>query len=154
LIKCQYKGPNLQQFVKQYIKGCAKCQESKVITHLKHAPLHHFDTHIDEGPFQYISMDLITDLPLSNKYDSILTIIDQGCSKAAKFIPCTKTIDGQGVAALYITHLLPWFGLPKQIIIDRDLRFTSHFTKAVCKVTGIQQNISTAFHPCTDGQSE
>jgi hypothetical protein len=51
-------------------------------------------------------MDLITNLPLSNKYNSILTIIDQGCSKAAKFIPCTKTIDGQGVAALYITHLM------------------------------------------------
>jgi hypothetical protein len=99
-------------------------------------------------------MDLITDLPLSNKYDSILTIIDQGCSKAAKFIPCTKTIDGQGMAALYITHLLPWFGLPKRIITDRDPRFTSHFTKAVCKVTGIQQNISTAFHSCTDRQSE
>jgi hypothetical protein len=58
-------------------------------------------------------MDLITDLSLSNKYDSILTIIDQGYSKAAKFIPCTKIIDGQGVAALYITYLLPWFGLPK-----------------------------------------
>jgi hypothetical protein len=82
-------------------------------------------------------MDLITDLPLSNKYDSILTIIDQGCSKAAKFIPCTKTIDGQGVAVLYITHLLPWFGLSKQIITDKDSRFTSHFIKAVCKVTEI-----------------
>jgi hypothetical protein len=137
LIKCQYKGPNLWQFVEQYVKGCAKCQESKVITHLKHAPLHHFDTHVDKEPFQYVSMDLITDLPLSKKYDSILTIIDQECSKAAKFIPCTKTIDGQGVAALYITHLLPWFGLPKWIITDRDSRFTSHFTKAVCKVTGI-----------------
>jgi hypothetical protein len=83
-------------------------------------------------------MDLITNLSLSNKYDSILTIVDQGCSKAAKFIPCTKTIDGQGVAVLYITHLLPWFELSKQIITNRDPRFTSHFTKAVCKATGIQ----------------
>ena len=99
-------------------------------------------------------MDLITDLPLSNKYDAILTIVDQGCSKAAKFIPCHKTIDGQGVAQLYFKHLFPWFGIPKQIISDRDPRFTSHFSKAVCKATGIQQNISTAFHPCTDGQTE
>src|SRR6267154_2476303 len=48
-----------------------------------------------------ISMDLITDLPRSNRYDAILTIVDQGCSKAAKFLPCNKTIDGQGVAQLY-----------------------------------------------------
>ena len=140
--------------MEEYVKGCAKCQESKVITHLKCALLYHFDTHAEHGPFQYVSMDLITDLLLSNKYDAILTIVDQGCSKAAKFIPCNKTIDGQGVACLYFWHLFPWFGIPKHIISDRDLRFTSHFSTAVCKATGIQQNISIAFHLRTDGQTE
>ena len=61
-------------------------------------PLYHFNTHAEQGPFQYVSMDLITDLPPSKGYDMILTIVDQGCSKAAKFIPCHKSIDGQGVA--------------------------------------------------------
>ena len=63
-------------------------------------------------------MDLITDLPPSNKYDSILTIVDQGCSKAAKFLPCNKTIDGKGVVQLYFEHLFPWFGIPKRVISD------------------------------------
>ena len=94
LIKRKYEGPRLRQFVESYVKGCAKCQESKPITHMKRAPLYHLDTFVEEGPFQYVSMDLITDLPPSNKFDSILTIIDQGCFKAAKFIPCNKTIDG------------------------------------------------------------
>jgi hypothetical protein len=154
LVKRRYQGPRLHQFVENYVKGCAKCQESKVITHMKRAPLYPFDTHVEQGPFQYVSMDLITDLPRSNRYDAILTIVDQGCSKAAKFLPCNKTIDGQGVAQLYFEHLFPWFGIPKHIISDRDPRFTSHFAKAVCKATGIQQNISTAFHPRTDGQTE
>jgi len=101
-----------------------------------------------------MSMDLITDLPRSQGFDSILTIVDQGCSKAAKFIPCTKTIDGTGVALEYLKHLVPWFGLPKQIISDCDPRFTSAFTKEMCKALGIQQNLSTAFHPHTDGQTE
>jgi hypothetical protein len=78
---------------------------------MKRTPLYHFDTHVEQGPFQYISMDLITDLPPSNKYDAILTIVDQGCSKAAKFLPCNKTINGQGIAQLYFRHLLPWFGI-------------------------------------------
>jgi hypothetical protein len=47
-------------------------------------------------------MDLITDLPPSSKYDAILTIIDQGCSKALCFLPCTKNIMGEGVATLYL----------------------------------------------------
>jgi hypothetical protein len=92
LVNCKYEGPQLHQFVENYIKGCTKCQESKVITHMKRAPLYHFNTQVEQGPFQYISMDLITDLPPSNKYDAILTIVDQKCSKAVKFLPCTKTI--------------------------------------------------------------
>jgi hypothetical protein len=83
-------------------------------------------------------MDLITDLPISEGYDSILTIVDQGCSKAAKFLPCQKTIDGPRVARLYLTYLLPMFGLPKQIISNRDPHFTSQFTTMLCRALRIQ----------------
>jgi len=76
LIKRRYEGPQLHQFVEKYVKGCAKCQESKVISNMKCTPLYHFDTHVEQGLFQYISMDLITDLPQSNSYDAILTIVD------------------------------------------------------------------------------
>jgi hypothetical protein len=154
LVKRQYDGPRLRQFVEDYIRGCAKCQESKPMTSLPKAPLLRFDTHTEEGPFQYMLMDLITDLPRSEGYDAILTIIDQGCSKAAKFIPYNKTIDAEGVAREYLRHLVPWFGLPKWIISDRDPHFVSRFSRTLCHNLGIQQNISTAFHPRTDGQTE
>ena len=121
LINRRYYGPKLCKFIKNYVKGCAKCQESKVITHLKHAPLQPFNTFITEGPFQYVSMDLITDLPRSNNYDAILTIVDQGCSKAAKFISCRKTIDRLGIATLYFRHLFPIFGISKRIISDHNV---------------------------------
>jgi chromodomain-containing protein len=120
----------------------------------KKAPLQCFNTHVDQGPFQYVSMDLITDLPTSEGYDSVLTIVDQGCLKATKFLPCRKTIDGPEVARLYLTHLIPLFGLPKRIISDRDPRFASQFTTTLCRALGIQQNLLTAFHPRTDGQTE
>jgi hypothetical protein len=107
LVKESYEGPRLRQFVEEYVKGCTQCQESKTNVHRSKAPLQRFDTDVKAGPFQKISMDLITDLPLSQGYDSILTIVDQGCSKAAKFIPCNKTITGPHVAQLYLTHLLP-----------------------------------------------
>ena len=131
-----------------------KCQESKTNLPRRKAPLQRFNVPASEGPFQYISMDLITDLPRLDGYDSILIIVDQGCSKAAKFIPCHKTIDGSGVTNKYLKHLILWFGTPKCVISDRDPRFTSNFAKTLCKNLGIQQNLSTAFHPCTDGQTE
>ena len=154
LVHEQYEGPRLREFVEQYVKGCARCQESKTNVHRSKAPLQRFDTPIEEGPFQYVSMDLITDLPKSQGFDSILMIVDQGCSKAAKFIPCTKMIDSTGVALEYLKHLVPWFGLPKRIISDCDPRFTSAFAREMCKALGIQQNLSMAFHPRTDGQTE
>src|SRR5579863_8106000 len=44
--------------------------------------------------------------------------------------------------------------IPKKIILDRDPRFIAHFSKELCRILGIKQNLSTAFHPQTDGQSE
>ena len=105
-------------------------------------------------PFQTVAMDLITNLPPSRGNDAILTIVDHGCTRAALFLPCKTTISGEGVAVLYHENVYRWFGLPNKIISDRDPRFTSHFAKALCQCLGIEQNISTAFHPQTDGISE
>jgi len=102
-----------------------KCQESKLMTSKPRASLLQFDTHVEEGPFQYMSMDLIMDLPRSEGYDTILMIVNQGCSKATKFIPCNKMIDAKRVACEYLCHSVPWFGLLKQIISDCDPRFAS-----------------------------
>jgi hypothetical protein len=99
-------------------------------------------------------MDLITGLPAHKGKDAILTIVDHRCSRAAIFLSCSTMITGPGIAQLYMDHMYRWFGLPTKIISDRDPRFTSHFGKALSQKLGIQQNLSTAFHPQTDGISE
>ena len=99
-------------------------------------------------------MDLIVKLPLSQGYDSILTITDHDCSKAAIFLPCNETINAPGIAELYARHVFPHYGMLHCIISNRDTRFTSTFPWELCKILGIHQNISTAYHPQTDGQSE
>jgi hypothetical protein len=63
-------------------------------------------------PFTTIALDLITDLPESCGHDSILTITDHNCTKAAIFLPCSKTITGEGIAQLYMDHVFPHFGVP------------------------------------------
>jgi len=69
-------------------------------------------------------------------------------------MPCNETVDAAGVAKLYATHVFPHYGLPKKVISDRDPRFASNFSREMCNLLGIKQNISTAYHPQTDGQSE
>src|SRR5712672_2390029 len=99
-------------------------------------------------------MDLITGLPKSRGFDSILTIVDHGCSQGAIFLPCQSTITGPQIAQLYYQDVYPWFGLPSWIISDRNPRFTSHFGKSLAKELGVTWNLSMAYHPQTDGLSE
>ena len=105
-------------------------------------------------PFQTISLDLITDLLEVDRHDSILIIVDHDCTKTALFFPCAKTINALGVAMLYAQWVFPYFEIPKKVISDRDPRFTSKFTKGLCDQLGVDQGMSTAYHPQTDGQSE
>jgi len=91
---------------------------------------------------------------MSNGYDSILTITDHDCTKGVILIPCRETMNAEELAREYKDKVFPFVGIPTKIISDRDTRFTSHFAKEVCAQLEIKQNISTAYHPQTDGQSE
>ena len=68
--------------------------------------------------FHTIAMDLITDLPVLQEYDSILTVVNHGCSKAAIFLPCHKMIDAVGIAVLYAEWIFPFYGIPRHVIFD------------------------------------
>jgi hypothetical protein len=149
-----YYWPGMKDWISNYVKGCAICQQNKILTHRQQTPIFLILTEENARPFQRVTMDLITGLPPIDGKDTILTIVDQGCSRAAIFLPCNMAITGPGVAKLYHDYVFRWFGLPTKIISDRDPRFTSHFSKALLKRLGVQQNLSTAFHPQMDGLSE
>ena len=144
----------MNQWIANYVRGCATCQQNKIITHRKKIPLFRITTDEQTLPFQQVAMDLITGLPMHKGKDAILTIVDHGCSRAAIFLPCSTTITGLGIAQLYLDNVYRWFGLPTKVISDRDPRFTSHFGRELTKKLNTQQNLSTTAHPQTDGISE
>jgi hypothetical protein len=154
LLQQYYWWPNQKHYNTEYIKGCATCQMTKVNTYPMHPLLYLITPTENARPFETIAMDFITKLPPSGGFDTILTITDMDCSKASIFIPCNETIDSEGVTQLYLNYVLPHYGIPKKIILDRDPRFTSHFGQALCQTLDIQQNISTAYHPQTNGTSK
>jgi len=149
-----YWWPGMCSWITDYVAGCAVCQQNKNITHCVRTPLYCIPTSEDALPFQQIALDLIMGLPPNGPHDSVLTIVDHGCSRAAIFLPCATTITGPGVAQLYFDNVYRWFGLPSKIISDRDPRFTSHFGRALANKIGTKQNLLTVFHPQTDGLSE
>jgi transposase InsO family protein len=72
----------------------------------------------------------------------------------AHFIPCSSDITSEQTARLFADFVFKLHGLPASAISDRGPQFTSAFTRALCKILGIDQNLSTSFHPQTDGQTE
>jgi hypothetical protein len=144
----------MQQEIRDYVGGCADCQRNKVNTQARKALLAPIFPNPEAMPFETVAMDFIVKLSLSNGFDSILTITDHDCTKAAIFIPCKETITAEGVAKLYLQQVFKRFGLPQKIISDRDPQLAGKFARALCTALGITQNMSTTFHPRTDGQSE
>ena len=69
-------------------------------------------------PFETVVIDFNTNLPLSQGYDSILTVMDHDCTKAVMFIPCTEEINVEETAMLYLKHVVTHFRLPSKIISD------------------------------------
>jgi hypothetical protein len=98
-------------------------------------------------------MDFITGLPESNGKTAILVVVDK-LTKFATFIPTTSEVTAETTARLLFQRVFRLFGLPTEIVSDRDPRFTSNFWKALASHYNTRLAMSTARHPQTDGQTE
>jgi len=98
-------------------------------------------------------MDFITALPISNGKDALWVIMDR-LTKMEHFVACHGTINPEDLADHFLWQVIRPHGLPSDIVSYRGSLFTSDFWKQVTKALGISHNLSTAFHPQTDGQTE
>src|SRR4051794_33668941 len=72
----------------------------------------------------------------------------------AHFIPTTTKITSEETADILVEHIISKHGIPNDIVTDRGSVFTAQFMKAFCEGLNIKQNMSTAHHPQSDGQTE
>nr|GEY95855.1 putative reverse transcriptase domain-containing protein [Tanacetum cinerariifolium] len=99
-------------------------------------------------------MDFVTGLPRTpSGYDSIWVIVDR-LTKSAYFLPKKKTDGTEKLAKLYLKEIVCRHGVPVSVISDRDSLFTSRFWVPLQKALGTQLDLSTAYHPKMDRQSE
>ncbi|GJX41350.1 putative reverse transcriptase domain-containing protein [Tanacetum coccineum] len=99
-------------------------------------------------------MDFVTKLPKSSQgLDTIWVIVDR-LTKSAHFLPIREIDPLDKLAKLYLDRIVTRHGTPVSIICDRDGKFTSNFWRTFQKTLGTSLDMSTAYHPQTDGQSE
>ena len=140
-------------YIRKYVAGCAICQANKVNTHSTVQTLSPLTSDCT-CPFQQVSVDLITNLPPSGSYDSVMVVVDHGLTKGVILCPCNKNIDAAGVAKLFFLHVFRHYGLHDKCISDQGPQFASAFARELACLLKYNLKLSSAYHPQTDGETE
>ncbi|GKA03989.1 reverse transcriptase domain-containing protein [Tanacetum coccineum] len=135
-----------------YVSKCLTCAKVKA-EHQKPSGLLQ-QPKIPKRKWDKIIMDFVSELPRTlTGYDSIWVIVDR-LTKSAHFLPIKKTDSMEKLTQLYLKEIVCRHGVHVSIISDQDSRFASGFWRLLQKALGTNVNMSTAYHPETDGQSE
>ncbi|KAI3775921.1 hypothetical protein L1987_45681 [Smallanthus sonchifolius] len=151
-LKVLYCWPNMKAYIATYVSNCLACSKVKVEYQKPSSLLQ--QPEIPMWKWEQISMDLITKLPRTpSGCDTIWVIVDR-LTKSAHFLAIKETDKMEKLTRIYLKEVFSRHGVPISIISNRDTRFTSHFLQSLQKVLGTRLDMSTVYHPQTDGQSE
>ena len=151
-IQKKYYWPKMNKYIQRYVDTCEKCQRNKARQSKAPGLLQPLD--IPSGRWLDIGMDFLVQLPITKDgYDAIMVIIDR-LTKRVKFIQTKTTATAKDTAEIFMKHYVKDHGLPKTITSDRDSKFTSHLWKDLMLCLQTKHNLSSAFRPQTDGQTE
>jgi hypothetical protein len=137
--------------VARYVRDCDSCQRNKS-SNQKPAMLRPLPIPVDT--WESVSMDLIVSLPRTAAgYTTVVVFVDR-LSKMVRLAPCADDVSAEQLADIFVAQVVANHGVPRSIVTDRDIRFTSKFWKAFVAQMRVQHGMSTAFHPQSDGNTE
>ncbi|MBW0482588.1 hypothetical protein O181_022303 [Austropuccinia psidii MF-1] len=151
LVEWDFHWSSKTQFIKYYVSSCQHFSRNKNIHKKNFGLLKPLPT--PNGPWIFLSMDFITQVPLSNSFDSIMVIVER-FSKMKVFIPTMSSINSLDLAHLIIKNIFPKHGLPSRILSARGCLFVSSFWINLCQQLNISRDPSASYHPETNGQTQ
>ncbi|GJV54105.1 putative reverse transcriptase domain-containing protein, partial [Tanacetum coccineum] len=147
-----YWWPGMKRDIAEYVSRCLTCSKIKA-EHQKPSGFLQ-QPEIPEWKWEKITMDFVTKLPKSSSgHDTIWVVVDR-LTKSAHFLPIREDYKTEKLAKIYTNEIVARHGVPVSIILDRDGRFKSHLWQAFQEALGTILDMSTAYHPQTDDQTE
>ncbi|KAL0185639.1 hypothetical protein M9458_017309, partial [Cirrhinus mrigala] len=151
LVTNKFYWATLAPDVMRFVHRCPTCNMTKS-SHLRPAGLLQ-PLPIPQRPWSHIAMDFVTELPVSNGFTTILTVIDR-FSKACRLIPLAKLPTAWETAKVILEQVFRFYGIPEDIVTDRGPQFTSRLWQAFCKQMNINVSLTSGYHPQSNGQAE
>ncbi|GLI69983.1 hypothetical protein VaNZ11_014632, partial [Volvox africanus] len=152
LVQRSFWWPRLAKDATNFVQTCSLCQRNKALSGKGHGLLQPLP--VPDAPWESVSMDFVVALPKTEGgYDAVFVMVDR-LTKMVHLAPCTSSCTAEQTARLFFDNVVRLHGIPKNVISDRGGQFTSKFWEALCKLVGMRVNLSTAYHPQTDGQTE
>ncbi|GJS39526.1 putative reverse transcriptase domain-containing protein [Tanacetum coccineum] len=151
-LRDRYWWPGMKKDIAEYVSKCLTCLKVKT-EHQRPSGLLQ-QPEIPVWKWEGIAMDFMTKLPrTSSGHDTIWVIVGR-LTKCAHFLLMHEDYKMDRLARLYLKEIVARHGVPISIILDRDSRFTLRFWQSMQEALGTRLDMSTAYHPQTDGQSE
>ena len=139
----------MKRDIAEYWSKCLTCQQVKVEHQVPFGFLNLIP--IPQWKWDNITMDFVSDFPLTQrKHDSVWVIVDR-LTKSAHFLLVRLDYSMDRVAELYVSEIVRLHGIPLSIVSYRDPQFTSRFWKELHLALGTRLNFSIAFHQQIDG---
>ena len=142
--------PNMSADVKRLVRNCDKCGANTIWRDRRQGLLRPLP--IPERKWREISIDFIEKLPISKGCMYAMVVVDR-LTKGMVLVPCTD-ITTETVVYKLLSHVIAYHGIPSAITSDRGTQFVNEMWEQLCRLLGIHQRLSTAYHPQTDGQTE
>lgn len=149
LVTDRYVWPGINKDCRNWAKMCHPCQTNKITRHVT-PPLGTFK--LPRARFQYIHIDLIGPLPVSDGYRYCLTAVDR-FTRWPEAIPIAD-ISAETVAKAFVSNWIARYGVPSEIVTDRGKQFESALMKQLADLAGFRRNRTTAYHPASNGMVE
>lgn len=151
ILSRDFYWPKISNMVRRFVRNCDTCNRTHVWRDKKRGFLKPLPT--PDRFFQELSIDFMTDLPAADGQPQNLMVITDRLSKNI-ILEAMTTMDAEACAQKFLQCFYRFHGFPRAITSDRGGNWISDFWKRLCELVGIQQRLSTAFHPQTDGATE
>ena len=143
--------PRMAMDVNRYVASCPSCIKKSLRVSRKTTKLQLFPP---TAPMEFIAMDILGPLTLTDQGNRFLLVVTDRFSKLTRAYPLATTTAEVVAKTFFDGWVAAGYGIPQVLLTDNGTQFVAKFFQSFCRILGVKQVFTSAYHPSTNGQTE